>query len=155
MAVLKKMHIFRRSNWKKSRLELWFFNCHNINVRLLWLILKRYTILEDFFLLDSVRYRDYVMMTLKFDWFNLKILMSGWYRKLTSSCVSFATYQEGHSNIVGATPVSLQYQNVQWANQHSSVLNSLFGNKLFRCIFHSRRWAYTAENDQIKYFVQN
>ena len=33
-------------------------------------------ILEDFFLLDSVRYRHDVMPTLKFDWSNLKILMS-------------------------------------------------------------------------------
>ena len=49
----------------------------NINVTLLWLILKWYTILEDFFLLDRVRYRDDVMMTLKFDWSNLKTLISG------------------------------------------------------------------------------
>ena len=33
--------------------------------------------------------------------------------------------------------------------------NSLFSNKLFRCIFRSERKIYTAENDQIKYFVQN
>ena len=33
--------------------------------------------------------------------------------------------------------------------------NSLFRNKLFRCIFHSKRTVYTAENDQIKYFVEN
>ena len=39
---------------------------------------------------------------------------------------------------------------------------SLMGNfifcavsKLFRCIFHSKRTVYTAENDQTKYFVQN
>ena len=83
---------------------------------LLWLILNRYTILEDFFLLDSVRYCDDVMVTLKFDWYNLKILMSGWYRKLTSSCVSFTTYQQCHSDIEGyVTPISLQYQNVHWA----------------------------------------
>ena len=81
----------------------------------MWLILKRYTILEDFFLLDSVRYRDDVMMTLKFDWFNLKILMSGWYRKLTLSCVSFTTYQQCHCDNEGdVTPISLQYQNVYW-----------------------------------------
>ena len=84
---------------------------------LLWVILKRYTILEDFFLLDSVRYRDDVMTTLKIDWSNLKILMSGWYRKLSSSCVSFTIHQQCHTDIVGdATPVplpiSLQYQNV-------------------------------------------
>ena len=82
---------------------------------LLWVILKRYTILEDFFLLDSVRYRDDVMTTLKFDWSNLKILVSGWYRKLTSSCVSFTIYQQCHTDIDGdVTPISLQYQNVHW-----------------------------------------
>ena len=48
---------------------------------LLWLTLKWYTILEDFFLLDSVRYRDDVMGVLKSDWSSLKILISGWYRK--------------------------------------------------------------------------
>ena len=30
--------------------------------------------------------------------------------------------------------------------------NSLFSNKLFRCIFRNKRKDYTAENDQIKYF---
>ena len=83
---------------------------------LLWLILKRYTILEDSFLLDfflSVRYRDDVRTTLKFDWSYLKILMSGWYRKLISSCVSFARYQQCHTDIKGdVTPILLQYQNV-------------------------------------------
>ena len=79
------------------------------------MILKRYTILEDFFLLDSVRYHNDVMTTLKFDWSNLKILMSGWYRKLTSSCVSFTIYQQCHTNVEGdVTPISLQYQNVYW-----------------------------------------
>ena len=85
---------------------------------LLWLILKRYTILEDFFLLDfflSVRYRDDVMTTLKFDWSNLKILMSSWYRKLTLSCVSFTIYHQCHTDIESdVTPMSLQYQNVHW-----------------------------------------
>ena len=73
-------------------------------------------ILEDFFLLDSVRYRDDVMKTLKFDWSNLKILMSGWYCKLTLSCVSFTIYQQyHHTDIEGdVTPISLQYQNVHW-----------------------------------------
>ena len=33
--------------------------------------------------------------------------------------------------------------------------NSLFSNKLFRCIFRSERKVYTVENDQIKYFVEN
>ena len=75
-----------------------------------------YTILVDFFLLDSVHYRDDVMTTLKFDWSNIKILMSGWYRKLTSSCVSFTIYQQCHTDIEGdVTPISLQYQNVHWA----------------------------------------
>ena len=103
---------------EKSRLKLWFFSCHNINVALLWLILKRYTILEDFFLLDfflRVRYHDDIMTALKFDWSNLKTLMSGWYRKSTSSCVSFTIYQQCHTNIEGdVTPISLLYQNVHW-----------------------------------------
>ena len=93
---------------EKTRLKLKFFSCHNINMELLWLILKWYTIIEDFFLLGSVRYHDDVKTILKFDWSNLKILMSGWYRKLTSSCVSFTMYQQWswpyrgwcHSNIV-------------------------------------------------------
>ena len=100
---------------KKRRLKFWFLNCHNINVALLWLILKRYTILDDIFQLDSVRYRDEFMTALKFDWSNLKILMSGWYRRLTSSCVPFTIYQQCHSDIESdVTPISLQYQNVHW-----------------------------------------
>ena len=98
---------------------------------LLWLILKRYTILEDFFLLDfflSVRYRDDVMTTLKFDWSNLKILMSGWYRKLTSSCVSFTIYQQCHTDTeADVTPISLQHQNFHWV---SSPLTMLIGKDL-------------------------
>ena len=49
--------------------------------------------MANFFLLDSVRYNGDVMTILKSDWFNLKTLMSGWYRKLTSWCVSFTIYQ--------------------------------------------------------------
>ena len=45
--------------------EALIFNRHNRNIALLWLILKWYTILKDFFLLDSVRYLDDVMMTSK------------------------------------------------------------------------------------------
>ena len=83
----------------------------------MWLILKWFTILEDFILLDSVRYRDDVMMKLKFDWSKLKKLMSGWYRKLTSSCVSFTTYQQCHSDFEGdVTPILLQYQKMHWVN---------------------------------------
>ena len=33
--------------------------------------------------------------------------------------------------------------------------NSLFSNNIYRCIFRSEKKVYTAENDQIKYFVQN
>ena len=65
---------------------------------LFWLILKWYTILEDFFLLDNVRYHDDVMTILNSNWFNLKILMSGWYCNLTSSCVSFTIYQQYHGD---------------------------------------------------------
>ena len=82
--------------------------------------MKSCTILEDFFLLDSVNYRNDVMITLKFEWFNLKILMWGWYRKLTSSCVSFTTCQQCHSDIEGdVTPTSLQYQNVHWIKNYA------------------------------------
>ena len=59
------LETFRRRNWWKTRLKLKFFSCHNINMVLLWLILKWYTILEDFFLLDSVHYHDDVKTTLK------------------------------------------------------------------------------------------
>ena len=73
--------------------------------------------LEDFILLDRVRYRDDVMMKLEYDWSKLKKLMSGWHRKLTSSCVSFTTYQECHSDLEGdVTPILLQYQKVHWVN---------------------------------------
>ena len=33
--------------------------------------------------------------------------------------------------------------------------NSLFSNKLFIYVFRSERKMYTADNEQIKYFVQN
>ena len=83
--------------------------CHNINVALLWVIPK------IFFLLDSVRYRDNVMTTLKFYWSTLKILMSGWYRKLKWSSVLFTIWQQCHTDIGSdVTPISLQYQNVHW-----------------------------------------
>ena len=89
---------------------------------LLWLILKKYTILEDFFLLNSVCYHDDVMTTLKCDWSNLEILISGWYCKLTLSCFSFTIYQQCHTDIKGDdTPVSLQYQNVHWVDKSLPV----------------------------------
>ena len=49
-----------------------------------------------------------------------------------------------------------------YLNQQANILrcfcslkfeNSLFSNKLFRGIFPSERKVYSAENDQIKYFV--
>ena len=126
---------------KKSRLKLWVFICHNINVTLLWVIIKRYTILEDFFLRNSVRYRGDVMTKLKFHWSNLKILMSGWYRKLTSLCVSFTIYQQCHADIEDdVTPLSLQYQNVRrvivWYVSHSN-------NTVESCsVEHARRKKY-------------
>ena len=55
----------------------------------MWLILTWHTILQDFFLLDSFQYQEVVMAILKSDWSNLKILIAGLYRKLTSSYVSF------------------------------------------------------------------
>ena len=126
---------------KKSRLKLWVFSCHNINVTLLWVILKRYTILEDFFLLDSVRYHEDVMTKLKFHWSSLKILISGWYRKLTSLCVSFTIYQQCHADIEDdVTPLSLQYQNVRrvivWYVSNSN-------NRVESCsVEHARRKKY-------------
>ena len=110
-----KNNFFRSSNWEKSLLKLSFVICHNINVALLWLILKWNTILKDFFLLDSVHYHYDVITSLKSDWFNLKILMSGWNLKLTSSCVSFTIYQQCHRDIASdVTPTSLQCHNVHW-----------------------------------------
>ena len=70
-----------------------------------WLILKWYTILEDFFLLDSVRYHDDVMTTLKSDLSNLKILMSVWYRNWQCMCYIYMSAMSWryrgwcHSNI--------------------------------------------------------
>ena len=88
----------------------------------MWLILKWHTILGGFFLLDSVRYRDDVMTILKSDWSNLRILfdivmmISSWYRNVTSSCVSFTIYQQCPSDLEGdVTPTLLQYRNVHWA----------------------------------------
>ena len=54
----------------------------------------------DFFLLDSIRYRGDVMATLMSNWCNHKIMMLGWYSKLTSSCVSFTIHQQFHGDIV-------------------------------------------------------
>ena len=100
---------------KRKSPEASIFSCHNINVTLLWLILKWYTILEDFFLQDSIRYHNDVMTIWKFDWFNLKILMSGWYRKLTSLCVLFTTYQQCHNDAEGnITSTLLQYKNIRY-----------------------------------------
>ena len=112
----KKIHIFRSSNWEKKSPGALIFNCHNINVALLWLILKRDTILEDFFLLDSVRYRDDV------HWSNLKILMLGWYRKLTSSCV----YLEYISNVIAISRVmSFQYRYNTRDKKNNHTINTI------------------------------
>ena len=48
-----------------------------------------------------------------------------------------------------------QQTNIFWYISSLKFENSLFSNKLFRCIFRSERKVYTAENDQIKYSVQN
>ena len=86
---------------------------------LMWLILKFYTILEDFFLLNSILYRDDVIITLKFHWSDVKILMSVWYRKPTWSPVLFTIYQLRLIDIEGdLTRVSLQYQNSPWGTFH-------------------------------------
>ena len=62
---------------KKKTPEALIFSCHIINLVLLLLILKWYEMLKDFFQLNSVRYHDDVVMKLKSDLSNLKILMSG------------------------------------------------------------------------------
>ena len=78
---------------------------------LLWLILKWHMILEDLFLLDSVRYCDNVMTILNCYWSNIEILMS----LISQIDVSFTIYQQCHADIEGdVTPTSLQYQNVHW-----------------------------------------
>ena len=48
----------------------------------------------------------------------------------------------------------------QQSNIHQCFCNLkfesiLFSNKLFRCIFHSKKTVYTAENDKMKYFIDN
>ena len=48
-----------------------------------------------------------------------------------------------------------QQTNIIWCFFSLKFENSLFSNKLFRCIFRSEKKVYTAKNDQIKYFVQN
>ena len=100
---------------------------------LLWLILKRDTILDDFFLLDRARYRYDVMTTLK-----LWLVQYGYpdvrlISQIDSPCVSFTIYQQCHDDIDGdVTPTLLQYQNVYWVykivskqrNSTSNILNS-------------------------------
>ena len=96
----------------------WSFNFKlpNINAALLWLILKWYTILEDFFLLDSVRYRDDVT-TLKAWLVQYRDPDARLTSQLTSSCVSFTIYQQCYGDIEDdVTLTSLQCQNVHWVN---------------------------------------
>ena len=63
---------------------------------------------------------DFMMKKLKSDWFNLKILMSVWYRKMTLPCVSFTICQQCHEDIEGdITPISLKYRNIHWQKQWS------------------------------------
>ena len=54
-----------------------------------------------------------------------------------------------------STPNLNQKTNILRCFSSLKFENSLFSNKIFRCIFRSERKVYTAENDQIKYFVQN
>ena len=100
---------------------------------LLWLILKRDTILDDFFLLDRARYRYDVMTTLKlwlvqYEYPDVRLIS-----QIDSPCVSFTIYQQCRDNIDGdVTPTLLQYQNVYWVykivskqrNSTSNILNS-------------------------------
>ena len=48
-----------------------------------------------------------------------------------------------------------QQTNILWCFSSSKFENSLFINKLFRYMFRSERKVYTANKDQMKYFVQN
>ena len=102
---------------------------------LFWLIPKRYTILEDFFLLDSLRYHD-VMKILKSDWSNLKILRSGWYSKVTSSCVSFTMswWYRGryHSDIVTISECSLGQHDVVSVSSYVLVIQQSPALKIHR-----------------------
>ena len=87
------------------------------------------------------------------DWSNLKILMSGWYRKLTSSCVSFTIYQHCNGNIKGNfTPTSLQYQNVHWDSSkfwglivHHIILGLKYNLNFLKGSFISRSLFSTSE----------
>ena len=64
---MKEKYIFLVAETEKKLSEaLIFHSSRNIKWALLWLM-KWYTILEDFILLDSVRYHDDVMTTLKSD----------------------------------------------------------------------------------------
>ena len=103
---------------------------------LLWLILKWCTILEDFFLLDSVRYCDNVMTTLKV-W-----LVQYWDSdvRLISQVdtSSFTIYQQCHGDIESdVTPTLLQYQNVHWVRSMLQVYFKKYGPFLwigFTCL---------------------
>ena len=48
-----------------------------------------------------------------------------------------------------------QQTNILWRFSSLKIKNGLFSNKFFRCISRSERKVYTAENNQLKYFVQN
>ena len=120
---------FHSRNWENTRLKLIFFSWHNINITLLWLILKWYTNLDDFFLLKSTRYHDDVKTTLKV-WLvqfqdpdvrlisQIDIVMCFIYNIL-----------QCHGNIDGdVSPASLQYQNLNWEIETTSLMS-------FWCLF--------------------
>ena len=103
-------------------------SCHNINLPLLWLILKLYTILEDFFLLDSVHYCDDAMTRLKV-WLVQYRYPNVW---LTSPCVSFTIYQQCHGDVEGdVTPKLLENQNVHWDTYYNYIYSYLHSLHFF------------------------
>ena len=107
----------------------------------MWLILKWYTILEDFFCYIASVTTTLSRRHQKCDWSNLKILMSGWYRKLTSSCVLFPTYQQCHSVIsrVMSLQILLQYQNVHWETIKPARLKRAVLEKFLKILLPSKR----------------
>ena len=48
-----------------------------------------------------------------------------------------------------------QQTNILWCFCSLRFESSLFNNNLFRCLFLSKRIAYIAEKEQVKYFLQN
>ena len=110
------LQIFRGRNWQKTRLKLEFFSCHNIKLKLLWLILKWYTILENFFLLDSVRYHSDAKTALKV-WLvqpqdpDVRLISQIHIFMCFIINISTMSWRYIEDDV---TLISLQYQNIHW-----------------------------------------